>query len=198
MPAFDFILRWVTFVMWLFWLFHYWHGLRGIREEFQKTIMEARTRFDRGLVSFLGVITLSPLAMILLASFGLLTVQPWARPLPVVAAGTLATLLGMLAAYFSRRHLGKCWTSRIDVPEHQIVDSGPYRIVRHPIYTAMLVMHLGITVVFATWWTWVIFGLIALCYVLKALAEERVLASHSEDYRAYQQYVRFRLVPGIW
>ena len=70
----------------------------------------------------------------------------WARPLPGwrVAASILFFTLGGVLSWTGARTLGRQW--RIDAglnPDHELVQSGPYRVVRHPIYTSMLCVLVG-------------------------------------------------------
>jgi protein-S-isoprenylcysteine O-methyltransferase Ste14 len=193
------ILRWCTFVIWLFWLFHYWGGIKGMQKHFNESVSEANSRSDQILLLTLGVLTLAPVLMIVLTTLGVMAIQPWAQVWPVVLAGTLITLFGSLGGYYCRHFLGEFWTPAVKAGEdHRIIDNGPYGIVRHPIYTMMLLMFLGITVVFAAWWTWVVYLLLVIAYLIKAEAEEKVLMQSSTEYTDYQKRVRFRLLPGLW
>jgi hypothetical protein len=75
--------------------------------------------------------------------------------------------------------LGRFWSAPTALREnHEIIDRGPYGIVRHPIYTATLAFYLGTTLAFSAWWTWALLTLLLLGYVLKALDEERFLGAH--------------------
>lgn len=199
MLNFIIILRWCTFGIWLIWLFHYWGGIKGMQKHYNESVTEANSRNDQLLLLTLGLFTLAPVLMILLTTLGVMSVQPWARTWPVVLVGTLITLFGSLGGYYCRKFLGEFWTPAVKAGEdHRIIDTGPYGIVRHPIYTMMLIMFLGITVVFAAWWTWVVYILLVAAYVIKAEAEEKVLAQSSTEYVAYRKRVRYRLVPGVW
>jgi len=195
------ILRWLTFFIWLFWLLHYWGGIKGMKQHYQESVTEANSRNDQTLLLTLGVLTLAPVIMIILTTLGVMSIQPWARPWSVVLGGTLLTLFGAGGGYYCRNFLGSCWTPAVRAEdEHTIIDTGPYGIVRHPIFTMMLVMFLGITVVFANWWTWVVYIILVIAYVIKAIAEEKVLlnSKSSANYSDYKKRVRFRLIPGFW
>jgi protein-S-isoprenylcysteine O-methyltransferase Ste14 len=193
------ILRWCTFVIWLSWLFHYWGGIQGMKLHYRESVTEANSLNDQILLLSLGLFTLAPVLMILLTALGIMAIQPWARTWPVVLAGVLLTLFGALGGYYCRKFLGELWTPAVRAENgHHIIDSGPYGIVRHPIFTMMLIMFLGITIVFANLWTWVVYIFLVIGYMLKAEAEEEVLTQHSTEYVAYRKRVRFRLVPGLW
>jgi len=170
-----------------------------MQKHFNESVAEANSRSDQVLLLALGVFTLAPILMIILTAFGVMAIQPWAQGWAVVLAGTLITLIGSLGGYYCRNFLGELWTPAVRADEsHRIIDNGPYGIVRHPIYTFMLLMFLGITIVFAAWWTWVVYILLVIAYLVKAEAEEKVLIQSSTEYTDYQKRVRFRLLPGLW
>ena len=80
----------------------------------------------------------------------------------------------------------------------RVISTGPYAIVRHPMYATALVMLLGIPISLASWW-----GVLVLVAILPALAwrlidEERMLMRHLGGYTDYRRRVRWRLIPHIW
>jgi len=105
----------------------------------------------------------------------------------------------MSGTFYCRHYLGRFWTAEAALQAlHQVVDSGPYGVVRHPIYTAAWVMYLGTGLVFAIWWNWLACGLVMVAYILKARYEDVFLAANLPGYPAYQQRVRYQLIPGVW
>ena len=69
----------------------------------------------------------------------LVPAQPWVEWL-----GVALTLFGLLFAIWARLHLGRNWSSVVSVKvEHQLIRSGPYRFVRHPIYSGLLLALIG-------------------------------------------------------
>lgn len=62
----------------------------------------------------------------------------------VVAVGAILQAAFILLAVWARRHLGRNWSGEVRIGvDHQLLRTGPYRLLRHPIYTAMLGMFLG-------------------------------------------------------
>ena len=91
-------------------------------------------------------------------------------------AGAVAA--GLAFSWWARIHLGRLWSGGITrKEEHRVVDSGPYAIVRHPIYTGVLLAFLGTMVAKGTIPGLAGAGLAAAGLVVKARLEERWLAS---------------------
>jgi protein-S-isoprenylcysteine O-methyltransferase Ste14 len=110
-----------------------------------------------------------------------------------------ATLLGILFAWWARIHLGRLWSSGVTRKEnHHVVDTGPYNLVRHPIYTGLLASALATTVAQATATAIVGWMLIVVGLWMKARAEERFLAAElgQEAYTSYRDRVPM-LVPFV-
>jgi len=79
-----------------------------------------------------------------------------------------------------------------------VIDSGPYSLVRHPMYASALLYLAGIPLLLGSW-----FGLFAVPLFIaglapRAVAEERLLRRELPGYADYMTRVRFRLIPGIW
>jgi len=82
---------------------------------------------------------------------------------------------------------------------HRVIDSGPYRVIRHPGYLGSSVgFTLGTPLVLASWWALVPAFAGVVCLVIRTMLEDRALRRELPGYEAYAQRVRYRLVPGIW
>jgi len=106
------------------------------------------------------------------------------------------TLLGILFAWWARIHLGRLWSGAVVKKEgHKVVDTGPYRIVRHPIYTGLLLSVLATMAAKGTALGVVGAAIILVGIWLKARLEESFLAKElGPEYRAYAERVPM-LVP---
>jgi protein-S-isoprenylcysteine O-methyltransferase Ste14 len=82
--------------------------------------------------------------------------------------------------------------------EQRVISTGPYALVRHPMYSAALVMFLGTPPALGSWWGLVPAAALAAAIVWRLLDEERYLARNLAGYEEYQRQVRARLVPGVW
>ena len=79
-------------------------------------------------------------------------------------------------AIWARRSLGRNWSGRIEIKvEHQLVRSGPYRMLRHPIYTAILGMAVGMALVIGKWVSLCAVAIIVFAYIRKIRLEESAL-----------------------
>jgi protein-S-isoprenylcysteine O-methyltransferase Ste14 len=96
--------------------------------------------------------------------------------------------------------LGRFFTVEVRVqPNQTVVDRGPYRWVRHPSYTGMILFLVGVGLALTNWVSLVVLAVVPTAGVLVRIrSEERVLlAALGEPYRAYTA-PRRRLFPGIW
>lgn len=105
-----------------------------------------------------------------------------------VAGGLLLELCGLALAIAARRELGRNWSAQVRIAEGQaLVHTGPYRYLRHPIYTGALCMYLGLTIVSGTLHAVLGLALVCLAYWRKTMLEERLLADQFgtgfEEYR---------------
>jgi protein-S-isoprenylcysteine O-methyltransferase Ste14 len=79
-----------------------------------------------------------------------------------------------------------------------VVQSGPYRVVRHPMYTAIIAFVFGTVLLLGSWLALVFAVLIGALFVVRTRLEDRMLSAGLEGYRAYAARVPNRLVPGVW
>jgi len=82
--------------------------------------------------------------------------------------------------------------------EQRVVSTGPYAVVRHPMYASALLYLIGTPLALGSYWGLVAFVAMLPFLIWRMLDEERVLARDLPGYSEYQRRVRHRLVPGIW
>jgi protein-S-isoprenylcysteine O-methyltransferase Ste14 len=80
----------------------------------------------------------------------------------------------------------------------KVISSGPYRIVRHPMYLGAMVMFLFTPLALGSYWTLPAFALVIPVLVFRLLNEEKILSRELPGYSEYQLCTRFRLVPCVW
>jgi protein-S-isoprenylcysteine O-methyltransferase Ste14 len=117
----------------------------------------------------------------------------------VTAAGLTLNALGLVLAIWARRCLGRFWSGNITIKvEHQLVRNGPYRILRHPIYTALLLLYLGTAIVCGE-----LHALLGLAVAIAAflrkirLEEANLLRAFSAGYREYRGET-WALIPRVF
>jgi protein-S-isoprenylcysteine O-methyltransferase Ste14 len=81
---------------------------------------------------------------------------------------------------------------------HQVCDSGPYRVVRHPGYSGTLLSVVGIPLALDTLWTFVAAGFALVVSVVRTVLEDRTLMEELPGYPEYARRVPYRLFPGLW
>ena len=79
-----------------------------------------------------------------------------------------------------------------------MIATGPYAIVRHPMYSGALIMTLGMPLALGSWWGLLMLVPCVIGLVWRLLDEEKFLAKNLPGYADYQRRVRFRLIPGIY
>ncbi len=193
------VVRWVSLIVWLVWLVAYWRGGLDLVSGIARSLRPPSPRY--GAVYILGIVLL---ANVMLVTGFLTTTGQIADPLPrpwypLVIVGTLLIVVGAAGTAYCRYILGRLWSpDAVVLADHKVVDSGPYRLVRHPLYTSTCVMTLGTALVFPAWWNLLAAVAMVGLFVSKMQEEEILLARGLPAYREYQQRVRYRIAPWIW
>ena len=119
-------------------------------------------------------------------------------PLGVVITASILFLAGyILYAEVLRENT---YLSRtIEVQDNQqLIDTGLYSIVRHPMYTATLLMFLSMPLILGSWWALLLFACYPWLIIKRIQNEEQVLVSGLKGYIDYKKQVRWRLIPWVW
>ncbi|MBZ5538222.1 MAG: isoprenylcysteine carboxylmethyltransferase family protein [Acidobacteriia bacterium] len=117
----------------------------------------------------------------------------------LVATGLMIQAVFILLAVWARQRLGSNWSGEVRIAaEHQLVRSGPYRFIRHPIYTAVLGMYCGTALVSGEIHAPVALVMVTLTYWRKIRLEERALGdTFGAEYDAYRRDT-WALVPPLY
>lgn len=115
-----------------------------------------------------------------------------------VGVTTAVCVLGLLTAIWARRTLAGNWSSVVALKqEHELIQTGPYRFVRHPIYTGILLMLLSTVVARGRIGDWLGFVFICTGIWVKLRQEESLMLRHFPDqYPAYRRHVK-AIVPFV-
>jgi protein-S-isoprenylcysteine O-methyltransferase Ste14 len=119
-------------------------------------------------------------------------------PAAVVIVADLLVLLGY--GVIVRVFMENEFASRtvVVVEGQQVVSTGLYGIVRHPMYVGVIVFYLASPVALGSWWALLPAAIIVPMLVIRIVNEEQVLERELTGYTEYRHQVRYRLVPGIW
>src|SRR6516162_10174512 len=121
---------------------------------------------------------------------------------PVLASvsllGDALIALGFLFTFFVLRE-NSYGASTIQIAEGQtVISTGPYALVRHPMYAAALVMLVGVPLALGSWWGLFVLLVILPVLIWRLLDEERFLRQKLPGYAEYQTKVKYRLAPFVW
>jgi protein-S-isoprenylcysteine O-methyltransferase Ste14 len=180
-------------VLWITWIIYWLLAARSV----------VRTRRSESWQS--GASYRLPLYIgILLLTFRRLLPPPWSRllypPSMRSATATLALqLAGLSLTVWARIHLGKYWSATITLKQgHQVIQTGPYAGVRHPIYSGLLLALSGTAIWIGTLQSFLGVGMLFASFMRKLTLEEHWLREHLGDaYGRYQRRVK-ALIPGLW
>jgi protein-S-isoprenylcysteine O-methyltransferase Ste14 len=154
-------------------------------------------------VSRYGVLSLEILGFVLLfselAGIGVLSRHFLPRTITIAVCGVVFTWAGIGIALWARYNLGRYWSARITLKkDHQLIRTGPYAFLRHPIYTGLDLAAIGSALAIDRWRCVLGVFLIILGYVIKAKREESLLAGQfGEAFDEHRKHTGF-LIPRLW
>jgi protein-S-isoprenylcysteine O-methyltransferase Ste14 len=123
----------------------------------------------------------------------------WSQmPANVAIAGDILVVLGWIGIFFVFRENSFSSATIELAADQRVISTGPYALVRHPMYAAALVMLLGMPIALGSWWGVLTMAAVVPAVVWRLLDEERFLARNLPGYAEYQSKVRYRLLPLAW
>jgi len=119
-------------------------------------------------------------------------------PLPVTIAGLVMVLVGYLMTLYV--FITNTYASRVVEVEkgQKVISTGPYALVRHPMYVAVIFFYISSTIALGSYWAAIPALLIIPVLVVRINDEEKELLDNLEGYKEYTSKTRYRLIPGIW
>jgi protein-S-isoprenylcysteine O-methyltransferase Ste14 len=187
-------MKYVIAGCWLTFFFYWAYAARGIKPTQETRLaLGGWSRVVQGLLALLFFAGLyakpgSPLALSLVG-------QAHVLRLPA----TLLTLLGLAVALWARVNLARNWSREPEFKQgHELITTGPYRYLRHPIYSAMMLMVLGTALFTGRVVLLVAWAVLCLVFWYRSRLEEALLTAHFPDeYPAYKQRTK-ALIPFLW
>lgn len=119
-------------------------------------------------------------------------------PFYIVILGDVLVVLGFFLLFLVFRE-NTFASAIIEVTANQkVITTGPYSIVRHPLYVSGLIIMLGTPLALGSWWGLLLFIPFTLVIIWRLLDEEKFLSKNLQGYSEYCQKVRYRLIPFLW
>lgn len=121
-----------------------------------------------------------------------------AVPLGAVVAGDVLVVVGFYLIFLVYRE-NTFTSATIEIAENQkVISTGPYAVVRHPMYASASLYLLGTPLALGSYWGLIPIVVMVPFLIWRLFDEERLLADNLPGYRDYQRQVRHRLVPFLW
>jgi len=158
------------------------------------------TRLDRGSIVVVIVTAVLGVAAAFALAAGVQSAGIRTARWPVFLIGLAVIILGMALRRWAVLALGQFFTVQVQVRSGQtVVDTGPYRFVRHPSYTAIIMSFVGIGVALENWLSLVVIIVVpTIGLIIRIRVEERALLNAlGEPFREFSQS-RARIIPKVW
>jgi protein-S-isoprenylcysteine O-methyltransferase Ste14 len=182
-------------VVWIL-FFLYWRIRATANTKTNQRIEPVASRILR------SVICLVAIALLLIPATRIplpwLYLQLWPVGMWPFWLGASVTIAGLLFAVWAREHLGRNWSSSVTIKQgHELITSGPYAVVRHPIYTGILTGFLGMAIAISQVRGFIVFALFLLAFWIKLRREEQWMRSQFGEVYVTYAHQTAALVPYV-
>ena len=179
-------------VLWVIFLL-YWQ-IKAVNTKSTQRLEPAASRLLRVFIFLIAIVLL----MTTRIPLPWLYLQLWPTGLWPFWLGAAITIAGLLFAVWARQHLGSNWSRSVTIKQgHELITTGPYGVVRHPIYTGILAGFLGSAIALSQVRGLIAFALIFLAIWIKFRMEEKWMrAQFGETYANYARHTA-ALVPFL-
>jgi protein-S-isoprenylcysteine O-methyltransferase Ste14 len=180
-------------VVWTFFLL-YWR-IKATNTKTTQRLESAATRILRVFIFLIAIVLLSTTRIPLLPW---LYLQLWPVGFWHFWLGAAVTIAGLLFAVWAREHLGRNWSHSVTIKQgHELITTGPYAVVRHPIYTGILTGFLGMAIAISEVRGFIAFVLVFLALWIKLRMEEQWMRSRFGETYATYAHQTAALVPYL-
>lgn len=173
------------------------HDPALVRERLKPLMQGEQKSWDKALIA---VFFLAWLAQYVVAGLDAVRWRTSEMPLWLEALGALAIVagIGFLHAVMRANTFAAPVVKIQSERKHQVVSTGPYAYVRHPMYAGAIPLVLGTGLLLGSWYAVAVGAVVIALLAWRAVLEEQTLARELAGYEAYAARVRWRLVPGVW
>jgi protein-S-isoprenylcysteine O-methyltransferase Ste14 len=119
-------------------------------------------------------------------------------PAAIVVLGDMLLVLSFAMIFFVFRENSYAASTIKVEAEQRAISTGPYRLVRHPMYSAALILFSATPLALGSAWGLIVAIPLVAVLIARLTGEERYLSAHLPGYDAYRQQVSYRLVPLVW
>jgi len=180
-------------VVWIAFLL-YWQ-IKAVDTKTTQRLEPAASRILRVLIFLIAMVLL----LVPRIPLPWLYVQLWPQGYWPFWLGAAITVAGLLFAVWARVHLGRNWSRSVTIKQdHELITSGPYAVVRHPIYTGILTGFLGMAIAISQVRGFIVFVLIFLAFWIKLRMEEQWMRSQFGETYATYAHQTAALVPHLF
>lgn len=178
-----------------FWLARHDPGL--LRERMRSPIQKEQTSWDKLFMGFIMLVWYGWLALMALDA------RRWQlshMPLALAVAGAILIAVGFVIVWLTFRE-NSFAAPVIKIQEQRgqhVIDTGPYGVVRHPMYVGGSLYMLGMPLLLGSWLGLIVLPLILAALILRIFIEEDALRAGLRGYDEYTRRVRYRVIPGVW
>ncbi len=167
-----------------------------LRERMSSVNQKDQPSWDKILMALIGILMLAWLVLM-----GIDAVRfRWSHvPVPLQLLG-LATIVASSLLMFWTFRVNSYLAAVVKIQDegHQVVSTGPYAHVRHPLYASVIPALPSVALLLGSWWGLIASPVLILLYVLRTFLEDQKLQLELKGYVEYSRTVRYRLIPGIW
>ncbi|HEY1365016.1 MAG TPA: isoprenylcysteine carboxylmethyltransferase family protein [Xanthobacteraceae bacterium] len=177
------------------WLARHDPGL--LSERLAGAFVPAQRAWDKAIIAIFMVLWIG---WLVLGAFDAVRFQ-WSQvPAWLQGIGAVAIALGYYVFYLTFRENSYA-APVVSIQRergHRVVSTGPYALVRHPMYAGTVPFFIGTALLLGSWWGLATAPILIAVLAGRAVLEERTLAEELPGYRQYAARVRYRFFPGIW